>query len=184
MGKLTRVQIKAREEMLAFFPGRLKEALDNCGMNKNQLAIETGLSRQMLTEYANGRKLPTMGSMGVIAEKLGTTTDWLLGLDRETKPWSDCESVRMMLGKPEILTQIAEEAGELAQAALKLRRAMTGVNPTPLPEGAAWQDLLEEIGDLWNAIDALDIEVHNPLIDVIRKRKMQRWAKRLEDKGE
>lgn len=35
------------------------------------------------------------------------------------------------LGMNEILCQLAEEASELAQAALKLRRAYDGKNPTP-----------------------------------------------------
>lgn len=36
-----------------------------------------------------------------------------------------------ILPKTEILAQLAEEASELAQAALKLRRALDGANPTP-----------------------------------------------------
>lgn len=36
-----------------------------------------------------------------------------------------------ILPKTEILAQLAEEASELAQAALKLRRALDGTNPTP-----------------------------------------------------
>lgn len=35
------------------------------------------------------------------------------------------------LPREEILAQLAEEASELAQAALKLRRALNGTNPTP-----------------------------------------------------
>lgn len=36
-----------------------------------------------------------------------------------------------ILPKTEILAQLAEEASKLAQAALKLRRALDGTNPTP-----------------------------------------------------
>lgn len=32
----------------------------------------------------------------------------------------------------DLLCQLAEEASELAQAALKLKRAMEGTNPTPM----------------------------------------------------
>lgn len=35
------------------------------------------------------------------------------------------------LTTPDLLCQLAEEASELAQAALKLKRAMEGTNPTP-----------------------------------------------------
>lgn len=37
-----------------------------------------------------------------------------------------------LLPETEILAQMAEEAAELAKAALKLRRAKDGVNPTPV----------------------------------------------------
>lgn len=41
------------------------------------------------------------------------------------------QKVSDILPKTEILAQLAEEASELAQAALKLRRALDGTNPTP-----------------------------------------------------
>lgn len=41
------------------------------------------------------------------------------------------KKVSDILPKTEILAQVAEEASELAQAALKLRRALDGTNPTP-----------------------------------------------------
>ena len=39
--------------------------------------------------------------------------------------------INEILDKTEILAQLAEESSELAQAALKLRRAIDGKNPTP-----------------------------------------------------
>ena len=60
---------------------------------------------------------------------------------------SSIEIVRDHLDQPELLVQLAEEATELAQAALKLRRAYTGVNPTPITAKDAYQGLLEEIAD-------------------------------------
>lgn len=41
------------------------------------------------------------------------------------------KKVSDILPKTEIMAQLAEEASELAQAALKLRRALDGTNPTP-----------------------------------------------------
>ena len=53
--------------------------------------------------------------------------DWTPGrLRRES------EMVNIDLPKTEILAQLAEEAAELAQAALKLRRSLDGTNPTPV----------------------------------------------------
>ena len=52
------------------------------------------------------------------------------------------------LPKTEILAQLGEEAAELAQAALKLRRALDGTNPTPVSEAEAWKALIEEFSDV------------------------------------
>lgn len=41
------------------------------------------------------------------------------------------KKISEILPKTEILTQLVEEASELAQVALKLRRALDGTNPTP-----------------------------------------------------
>jgi len=45
---------------------------------------------------------------------------------------TELEKIRKMLTEDELLCQLAEEAAELSQAALKLRRVLTGVNPTPV----------------------------------------------------
>lgn len=88
------------------------------------------------------------------------------------------------LDAPELLAQLAEEAGELTQAALKLRRAITGVNPTPCPPSKAMSDLLEEIADVQNCINIvayalqLDLDTTFEIADL----KRTRWANRLEGK--
>lgn len=87
------------------------------------------------------------------------------------------------LDAPELLAQLAEEAGELTQAALKLRRALTGVNPTPVPPSRAMTDLLEEIADVQNCINVtayalqLDLNTTFEMADL----KRTRWANRLEE---
>lgn len=52
------------------------------------------------------------------------------------------------LPREEILAQLAEEASELAQAALKLRRALDGTNPTPKSVAECEENLLEEWADV------------------------------------
>lgn len=56
--------------------------------------------------------------------------------------------IRNKLPLEEMLTGLAEEAAELAQAALKYRRAITGDNPTPITQEDARKNLLEEIADV------------------------------------
>ena len=87
--------------------------------------------------------------------------------------------VNELLPQEEILAQLAEEAAELAQAALKLRRAMDMTNPTPVTVQEAGNRLLEEIADVIvceNQIFGIDWA----LIDEICKRKLGRWEGRLE----
>lgn len=59
------------------------------------------------------------------------------------------------LPKAEILAQLAEEASELAQAALKLRRAIDKENPTPKSQAEATDDLIEEIADVQLCLEVL-----------------------------
>lgn len=67
------------------------------------------------------------------------------------------------------------EAEVLAQAALKLRRALDGKNPTPNTEEERRRALLEEYTDVINCALVLDLEMD---LDQIRK-KTERWMRRL-----
>lgn len=66
------------------------------------------------------------------------------------------KKVSDILPKTEILAQLAEEASELAQAALKLRRALDGTNPTPKSVEECQKAFEEEYADVVNCIIALD----------------------------
>lgn len=58
------------------------------------------------------------------------------------------KSIMNVIGEEAVLEQIAEEAAELAQAALKLARKKRGINPTPKTEDECLCSLLEEMADL------------------------------------
>ena len=77
----------------------------------------------------------------------------------------------------ERLAGLAEEASELAQAALKYRRALDGKNPTPVDEDLAHERLLEEIADVLLYIDTLHI--NEQYVSDIKVRKLRRWIERL-----
>ena len=88
------------------------------------------------------------------------------------------EHIAAYLQKAEILAQLAEEAAELAQAALKLRRAMDGTNPTPVSFADAYHNLIEEYSDVTLCFRELDMNYSPSVIE----QKSKRWLKRL--KGE
>lgn len=73
------------------------------------------------------------------------------------------------------LIQLAEEASELSQAAIKLVRALHG--DTPLPEDVARACLLEEIADVNVCLVALDPDQF--AVEAIMRQKACRWERRL-----
>lgn len=94
------------------------------------------------------------------------------------------EHIRDQLPRGELLCQLAEEASELSKAALKLRRAEDGTNPTPVSIEEAEENLMEEIGDILNALEVLDIDICAVYYDGARLKKMRRWSERLEEAAE
>lgn len=77
----------------------------------------------------------------------------------------------------EMLAGLAEEATELAQAALKLRRCYDQTNPTPADPDRQYECLLEEIGDVELYLDNLSI--NRMVINDYKAMKQKRWEERL-----
>lgn len=90
------------------------------------------------------------------------------------------EKIKQHIPQDELLAQLAEEAAELSQAALKLRRALTGINPTPVTADEARKNLVEEAADVYNVLGLLLDAADNAEIYSIIRRKKERWLNRLE----
>lgn len=89
------------------------------------------------------------------------------------------EYILSVLSERELLEQLAEEAAELSQSALKLIRAEgLSNNTTPISAGQARTDLQEEFSDVLAVAELLE------LIDCQDAKKWQRWAERLGFKAE
>lgn len=89
--------------------------------------------------------------------------------------------VRSRMSTAEQLAGLAEEATELAHAALKLRRAYDGSNPTPKTKGEAIDNLLEEIGDVFLCLEVLGFVVDPEVYRIDMNEKLKRWALRLKE---
>ena len=87
------------------------------------------------------------------------------------------EHIAAYLQKAEILAQLAEEAAELAQAALKMRRVIDGQNPTPVGFADAYHNLIEEYSDVVCCMRELDM----PYSEIIIAKKKDRWIRRLKE---
>ena len=85
---------------------------------------------------------------------------------------------KINLPTDELLAGLAEECSELAQAALKLRRAYTQFNPTPIKEERAEDDLYEEIADVFLYLE--QIGYPESYVKEIMNKKRERWSKRME----
>lgn len=102
------------------------------------------------------------------------------------------KKVSDILPKTEILAQLAEEASELAQAALKLRRALDGTNPTPKSVEECLENIQEEMADVFVCLTMFGksaekdgILIYNRYMEKIIKieyEKEARWLSRLEAK--
>jgi len=81
----------------------------------------------------------------------------------------------------ELYNNLAEEAAELAQAALKMNRIQNSSNPTPVTIAQAWDKLTEEYTDVLNVADRiLKLKPNWMLGDF----KLHRWCKRLDEAKE
>lgn len=106
---------------------------------------------------------------------------------------TDIEYIASRLSREDILCQLAEEASELAQAALKLRRVITGTNPTPVSADGANHTLNEEIVDVAVAVEAwfksviigideIETDDIKSALGTFADIKISRWAQRLKEK--
>lgn len=86
-------------------------------------------------------------------------------------------------GKEYMLRQLAEECGELSQAALKYIRAVRKETPMRIDE--AIEHLTEEIADVRLMIEAVSDTVLSERdvddVQAIKEQKLDRWKKRLID---
>lgn len=89
------------------------------------------------------------------------------------------EFIRERVDPRERLAQLAEEAIELAHAALKLRRAMGRENPTPVAPEDAFAQVKEEIADVTLLVHLLYLDTNLTEMEEIRRRKLLRWRDRL-----
>lgn len=87
------------------------------------------------------------------------------------------EYIKVVSTEDDLYRQLAEEASELAQAALKMCRVNSTTNPTPKGEKEAIDNLIEEYTDVLNvAMRLLRLQPDWLIGDY----KLYRWAKRLE----
>lgn len=95
---------------------------------------------------------------------------------------SNKEYIKSRLSNRALLEQLAEEAAEVSQAALKLIRTMpNSENPTPTTFNQACEDLTQELFDVVIAADILGLTLSTEAIKDDHP-KIVRWAERVRAK--
>lgn len=85
------------------------------------------------------------------------------------------------IGEAAVLEQLAEEAAELAQSALKMARIIRGENPTPVTAAAAYDSLFEEVGDVRLCISVMEGMYGEFDTKEAEEKKLLRWQNRLNE---
>lgn len=84
-------------------------------------------------------------------------------------------NIKELLSQPALYEQMAEEAAELAQAALKYARILRGENPPVATEKDVHENLIEELTDVVHCAKILELHVDPLQMDI----KEVRWSRRL-----
>jgi NTP pyrophosphatase (non-canonical NTP hydrolase) len=86
-------------------------------------------------------------------------------------------NIKDLIGEAALLEQLAEEASELTQAALKAARILRGDNPTPVTLAQARDSITEEFTD----VIQVSMELRLSPDDAQIQTKTKRWIGRIKE---
>ena len=92
---------------------RIKRCRSTLGMSKAKLAAKAGLTRASITYYENRDTKPTLQSLKKLAEALGVSVDYLIGLEKGPKDTGDLK-IRLLFQN---IDKLDERAISLMQRA-------------------------------------------------------------------
>ena len=64
-----------------------KKTLKDVGMTQSEVCQKTGISKKVMSDYANGKIVPTIGRAWEIAQAIGCTLDDLVCVGDEPGSW-------------------------------------------------------------------------------------------------
>lgn len=67
------------DEIRALIGQRIRQRLDELGMQQNELAIKTGLTEAAISRYISGQRTPNLANAKRIADALYVDMGWLVG---------------------------------------------------------------------------------------------------------
>lgn len=66
---------------------RLKAKMKENNLSARQLSVKTGISEAALSKYLSGVRTPHVEIVGRLAAALNTTSDYLLGIEKNDSPY-------------------------------------------------------------------------------------------------
>lgn len=79
MIELNDIKDTVKENRKAVFSARLKHVMKERGVTQQELADRISISRQLVSQYVNGKSLPRSNTLRLICEALKIRETWLLG---------------------------------------------------------------------------------------------------------
>ena len=96
---------KYRKQIISKIGERIKRCRLALRMNKAQLASKAGLSRPVITYYENRSTKPTLQSLRKLADALGVSVDYLIGLEKDPKDGPEDFKIRLLFKNVEDLDE-------------------------------------------------------------------------------
>lgn len=66
---------------MAEFKDRLREAMNNAGLNQSELAQKAGITQSSVSDWLKGKYLAKQDKVDLLAKALGVSPSWLMGMD-------------------------------------------------------------------------------------------------------
>ena len=96
---------KYRKQIISEIGARIKRCRLALRMNKAQLASKAGLTRPAITYYENRNTKPTLQSLRKLADALGVSVDYLIGLKKEPKDGPEDFKIQLLFKNIEELDE-------------------------------------------------------------------------------
>lgn len=113
-----RIEVEKKKAFARAFGDRMRTARTAAGMTQNALAVAVGATDASISNWENGKKVPTPDTIVAIADELGVTCDWLLtgrrAPPRPRTPGSQAPAFLAFEASPMGQTMTALERDELA----------------------------------------------------------------------
>lgn len=145
------------------FPTRLRQLMEEHGVNQKTLAVAIGMRPQTVSLYTGGQSAPDINTLYKIAEYFNVPADWLIGRPNSVKTLDiDIAAVCAYTGLSQKAVQIVSNLKN------------TGGNA-----GIRILNQILENADFWNAVRNLNYAIYafenkdKPMSDVVAKDKLR-----------